>query len=144
MVKYDDASWPYGGDFPEDLPNEAGATHAGMFVAWAFLAGLTGELHLSDFAEELEALRRRQVTPGAYFLRYCDGKFTDEDLNEEGNAFAEAYFDFEKGQYISDYDETLTRDLPSTYHVADTWENFDQLRPALDRRFREWKTGRQT
>src|SRR6266404_3538306 len=36
-MKYDDASWHYGGDFPEDLPREAGATHTGMFVAWALL-----------------------------------------------------------------------------------------------------------
>ena len=33
--KYDDASWHYGGDFPKDLPIEAGATHTGMFLALA-------------------------------------------------------------------------------------------------------------
>ena len=30
MAKYDDASWHYGGDFPDDLPEENGATHIGM------------------------------------------------------------------------------------------------------------------
>lgn len=139
MVKYDDASWHYGGDFPDDLPDEAGATHTGMFVAWALLAGLAGELHVDDFAEDLEALKRREITPGAYFLRCCDGKFTDEDLNDEGNAFAAAYFEFETGQYLADYERTLAGELPTTYHVADTWENFDQLRPILDQRLREWR-----
>ena len=33
-MKYDDASWHYGGDFPADLPQAAGATHIGMFLAW--------------------------------------------------------------------------------------------------------------
>lgn len=139
MVKYDDASWHYGGDFPDDLPDEAGATHTGMFVAWALLSGLAGELHVDDFAEDLEVLKRREIAPGAYFLRCCDGKFTDEDLNDEGNAFAAAYFEFETGQYLADYERTLAGELPTTYHVADTWENFDQLRPILDQRLREWR-----
>src|SRR5688572_23363485 len=43
MEKYDDADWHYGGDFPEDVPEQAGATHMGMFVAWAWSAGLAGE-----------------------------------------------------------------------------------------------------
>jgi hypothetical protein len=34
MAKYDDASWHYGGDYPEDLPNENVATHIGMFLQW--------------------------------------------------------------------------------------------------------------
>ena len=142
MTKYDDASWHYGGDFPHDLPDEAGATHTGMFLAWALLAGLAGELHVDDFTEDLETLRRREITPGAFLLRCCDGKFTDEDLNEEGNAFTVAYFQFETGQYLADYERTLAAKLPTTYHVEDTWENFDRLRPILDQRFREWKSGR--
>ena len=31
-MKYDDASWHYNGDFPTDLPVEAGATHIGLAV----------------------------------------------------------------------------------------------------------------
>jgi hypothetical protein len=94
-MKYDDASWHAGEDFPKDVPEDAGATHTGMF--------------------------------------------TDEDLNDEGNAFAQAYFDFEKGAYLSDYDRVLTGGLPSQYHVADTWGNFDALRPVLDKRLEEWR-----
>ena len=42
--KYDDAYWHYRGEFPTELPASAGATHIGMFVAWALLAGLGREL----------------------------------------------------------------------------------------------------
>jgi hypothetical protein len=42
-VKYDDASWHYGGDFPKGLPQKAGATHIGMFLAWMILNGLSSE-----------------------------------------------------------------------------------------------------
>ncbi len=141
-MKYDDASWHYGGDFPDDLPDEAGATHAGMFLAWALLNNLGGSLHVDDFAEEVAKLRAREVTPGTYFLANCDGKLTDEDLDEDGNAFAAAYFDTPRGGYIDDYIEVLAADLPSVYHAPDTWESFDRLSPVVDSAFAKWRDSR--
>jgi hypothetical protein len=142
-MKYDDASWHYGGDFPADLPDEAGATHSGMFVTWALLTGLSGDIHITDFPDDIPKLQLRSITPGAFFLSASDGKFTEEDLSNEGNDFAESYFNFESGNYLADYEETLGQDLPegrdSLYHIADTWENFDKLKPVLDRRLAEWR-----
>jgi hypothetical protein len=138
-VKYDDASWHYGGDFPADLPIEAGATHTGMFVAWALLSGLAGEIFLNDFPNELEILRSRSLPPGKFFMERCDGKFIEDDVNDEGNSFAQAYFDFQNGQYLADYQATLAQDVSNLYYVTDDWENFDRLKPILDKRFAEWK-----
>lgn len=45
-MKYDDASWRYGGEFPAELDETAGATHIAMFAAWCVLNGLSAELHL--------------------------------------------------------------------------------------------------
>ena len=140
-MKYDDASWHYGGNFPCDLPAEAGATHTGMFVAWAVLSGLGGELHTHECPEDLEQLETRALTPGQFFYRICDGKFTDEDLNDEGNRFVAAYFDFENGSYLADYEATLGEEGRGLYYVADTWENFDKLKPVLDERLSKWRTG---
>ena len=138
-MKYDDASWHYGGEFPEDLPDEAGATHTGMFLAWAHLAGLSDETFVTDYPEVIDRLRSREITPGKFFLTMCDGKFTDDDLNEQGDAFTKVYFDFSNGQYLTDYEDAVAAsELPSLYHVADTWENFDRLKPVLDRRFADW------
>ena len=138
-MKYDDASWHSEGDFPPDLPHEAGATHAGMFLAWALQSGLAGEFHLNENPEEMSKLEARSITPGAFFLLSCDGKLTDEDLNDEGNAFARAYFDFNSGMYLKDYEAMAGGSLPSLYHVPDTWETYDKLRPVLDRRLAEWR-----
>jgi hypothetical protein len=138
-MKYDDASWHYGGDFPKDLPATAGATHTGMFLVWAILNGLAGEIHLVEFPEILNKLRTREISPGQFLLQACDEKFTDEDLSEEGNLFAQAYFDLQKGAYLSDYEKTLANGLPSTYHVADTWDNYDKLNPIISERFKAWK-----
>ncbi len=141
-MKYDDATWHSDGNFPKDLPAAAGGTHTGMFLAWALLSGLGGEIHVTDSPDEVAKLRSRSITPGAFFLSACDGKFTDEDLNQEGHAFTTAYFDFKKGNYLKDYDAALAGRLKSLYHVKDTWENFDLLKPRIDQRFAEWKAKR--
>jgi hypothetical protein len=138
-MKYDDASWHYGGKFPKDLPESAGATHTGMFVAWALLSGLAGDIHLVDSPDEIPMLQSRRITPGAFFSSSCDGKFTDEDLNAEGNGFAMSYFDLQKGQYMKDYAKTLGKRLPSLYHVPDSWDSYSKLAPVLDRRIAEWR-----
>ena len=141
-MKYDDASWHSGGDFPSELPAEAGATHSGIFLAWALLNELGGDFFSSEAPEAVKELQNRSSTPGAFFLSYCDGKLTDSDLSDFGNEFAAAYFDFQKGQYLQDYEAVLQANLPSLYHVPDTWVSFDALQPTLDRRFAEWKVTR--
>ncbi|MEO7100992.1 MAG: hypothetical protein ABI162_16670 [Luteolibacter sp.] len=137
--KYDDADWHYGGDFPSDLPNAAGATHIGMFVASCILQGLVGELHAEDFPEELEGLQSREITPGAWLIAACDEKFTDEELNDEGNAFAMDYYYSDGAQYLSDYERTLCRGLKTAYHAQDTWESFDKIDKVIRERFTEWR-----
>ena len=33
-MKYDDASWHYGGNFPKGLSRKNGATHIAFFLVW--------------------------------------------------------------------------------------------------------------
>jgi hypothetical protein len=138
-MKYDDASWHLEGEFPEDLPNEAAATHIGMFLTWALLSGLGGPHFVSEFPEELAQLQARAVTPGQFLLASCDGSLIGEDLSLEGNAFTRDYFYAKTKQYLADYTGTLGGTLPSLYHAADTWENFDRLKPVLGQRLAEWR-----
>lgn len=140
-VKYDDASWHYGGEFPEDLPEEAGATHIAMFVVWAMLRGMVGTEFKDEFLKgQLARLQAREVTPGQFFIGTFDGKFVSFELNDEGNAFAAAYY-APLVLYVADYEELLSAGLPSMYHVEDSWKNFDVFKPRLDQRFDEWKRG---
>ncbi len=139
-MKYDDTTWHSGGNFPPDLPPEAGATHTGMFLAWALLSGLAGNLHIQDFPQNIPLLQSREVSPGAFFLSACNGKFVSEDLNKEGNAFAAIYFDLQRGAYIHDYEKILAKGLPNAYYVRDTWESFDKLKPYLDKRLNQFRT----
>lgn len=139
-MKYDDASWHYGGDFPPELPPQAGATHIAMFVAWAALNGLAGDYHTRDAAEDLALLRQRKITPTEWFIRVCDEKFIDEDLNTEGNTFAQAYYGdatglhTASGSYLADY-EAIFATATTLYHVNDSWESFDAIAPVVSKRF---------
>jgi len=140
-VKYDDASWHYEGNFPEDLPSNAAGTHIGMFLAWCLLHGLAGSLHTEESPNDLEALQERKITPGRYLIKVCDEKLTSEDFNEEGNGFAQFYYASgdDYGAYLDDYSATLEAENGSIYQVEDTWQNFDRLAPVIEGRYKEWK-----
>ena len=79
-MKYDDASWHSGGDFPADLPSEAGATHTGMFLAWALLSGLGGSLHTEDFPEDVERLKATYSFSAKSLVRII-GQYVSTDRN---------------------------------------------------------------
>ncbi|MDR7230308.1 hypothetical protein J2X45_001389 [Caulobacter sp. BE264] len=143
-MKYDDASWHYGGDFPSGLPDEAGATHIAMFVAWCVLNGMGGELHEVDSTEATNALKARALTPGHWFIQTCDEKFTDEDLSDEGNAFAADYYRADRNlasgaaSYLSDYGKAFPR-VANLYEVPDTWNSYDHIAPIIARRAMRWR-----
>ena len=139
-MTYDRADWHYGGDYPDDLPPERGGTHIGMFLAWAVTRDLIGTLHLQESSAELERLRAREITGSEFLFAACDERFWEDDLNDEGNAFAEEYY--RSYRYLDDYSASLGSGLESLYHVEDSWENFDRLKPVLDRRLAHWRRRR--
>jgi hypothetical protein len=105
-MKYDDASWHSGGKFPKDSPPKYGGTHIALLLRWCLLKGWAGELHLRESTEDLQQLLSGEMTGTEFLFRNCDGKFTDEDLNDEGNAFIATYYGND-GPYLSDYAEAF-------------------------------------
>lgn len=135
-IVHDKAKWHYGGEWPKGLPLEQAYVHTGMFVGWLIDAGLVD----AEFADgpEIAEFKARKLT-GAGVYKAWDGALVDDQLTDEGNAFAEAYFDFQDGKYLSDYEELLAPDLPSLYAVPDTWENYELLKRRIDERFAAWR-----
>jgi hypothetical protein len=130
-VKYDDASWHSGGEFPEGSAPEYGGTHIGLLLKWCLLRGWAGELHLQESAEDLRKLLGGEMTGTEFLFRNCDGKFTDEDLNEEGNAFVANYYGNE-GPYLSDYAETFG-DL--MYVASESRHDFGKFSQMVEHRY---------
>src|ERR1700733_12575538 len=83
-TKYDDASWHYGGDFPEHLLPDAGATHIGMYLAWGVVSGLESDFLREELAaDHVVLLMERKITPGQFLMAGCDEKFVDDELGAE-------------------------------------------------------------
>ncbi|EOV9410046.1 hypothetical protein P3626_23660 [Vibrio parahaemolyticus] len=106
-MKYDDASWHYGGDFPENSPIEFGATHIALIMKWCFQKGWAGVVHTEDESsnKDLQKVISGECLATEYFMYWCDGKLTDEDFTEEGNSFLHSYYGEKMGLYTSDYVE---------------------------------------
>lgn len=145
-MKYDDASWHYGGDFPPDLPSKAGATHIAMLFTWTFFAGLLAATLIKDAEDHLKKLAVRSLSPTDIFLDGFGEKLHSAFFTEEGNDFLKCYYDMENftspDTYLRDYVLLCPKAAESLYHVPDTWETFDALAPTINARFLAWKAQR--
>lgn len=136
-VVYDRAGWHSEGDWPNGLPRSQACVHAGLFLGWVIDRGLVSAAFAGDFPQLLEAFRsRRKTGPQVYAL--AGGILASDMLSDVGNAFARAYYDLESGHFLAEYEALLASSLPSAYHVADTWPNYEKLRAHLDARFDAW------
>jgi len=141
-MPYDRADYDYSTE-EEPLPKGHAGTHIGMFLAWAALHGLLNEFHEQHSAELLGRLRARRITGRQFFEAAGKEQFAEKDLNVEGNSFAEHYYRDTAGQrgaYFADYKKVLAAGLPSFWHVADTWENYEKIAPVITKRYEQWKT----
>jgi len=141
----DRMEWHYGSnDYPEGLPAENAGTHIGMYLAFVFSQGMAGEHIIKELSDLLEKLKRREITGFEFFDTYRgDEKFFAQDLDDDGEEFTIDYYhtsEFTKqfGEYFDDYCNVFS-EYPSPYHVEDTWENFDRLKPILDKRLQQWR-----
>jgi hypothetical protein len=148
MAKYDDASWHYGGNYPKDLPPANAATHIGMFLTWCIDRDLLSEEQNDDFEEDIQKVKNRTLTGAEFLMSVCDEKFTTGDLAQLGNDFAKAYYARKEktaaakyASYFEDYEQVFgkTDGAFELYRVANTWENYNLLKPLIDQRFEEWK-----
>ncbi len=140
-MSYDRADYDYSTE-EAPLPKGHAATHIGMFLAWAALHHQLNDFHEQHSAQLVASLRNRQITGRQFFEAVCKEQFAEKDLSVEANAFAEWYYrdpSGERGPYFADYKKTLAAGLPSFWHVADTWENYNQLEPVISRRYEAWK-----
>ncbi|WP_133512913.1 hypothetical protein [Candidatus Thiosymbion oneisti] len=139
-MKYDDSTWHFGGEFPEELDERHAGIHIGMFLGWIIRRGLYSEL-LSDLAQDdILAVQNRLLTGTQFLQRVCDGKLTNEDLNEEANLFAQDYY--ASDDYIDDYSQAFIDIGPTLYHVTDDNANALKVEDFLDKAFQTWKISR--
>jgi hypothetical protein len=149
MAKYDDASWHYEGEYPNDIPRANAATHIGMFLTWCIHNELISDEQIEDSYEDIQKVKNRSMTGAEFLMNNCDEKFTDDDLNTIGNKFAKAYYEDSKptkfakqySSFLKDYATILNNSLMNVdlYRVENSWANYNLIKPLIDQRFIEWK-----
>lgn len=145
----DDATWHSDGEgFPPEAGPEAGATHIGVFLAWAVLAGHVSADLEDDAADDLAALRARELTGGRFVHESRDGTLVTDDLDADAAAFALAYYVGDEddedggGLFLEDYVDAVSPgdgEPEDVYLVPDTWETYDLVGPVIDARFSQWE-----
>lgn len=140
-IVFDKAKWHITSDFPKDVDPHQSYVHTGLFVCWLVDSGLIED----DFRNEnhigIHLLLSRQITPSQFYADYLDGVFDADGLTQEAIKFTTDYFDFEKGKYVADYLATLDPDdsLPSIFHIADSWSNYDKLKATIHTNYVLWQ-----
>lgn len=152
MTKYDDASWHYEGEFPQNLLKQRAATHIGMFLAWCIINQLIATNLEDQAAQEINLVKKGIWTGAEFLMKILDEKLTEEDLNTVGNQFAKDYYEEEGtfaqqyGTYMDDYVDVFEQlsenngiEYDTIYHIEDSWDHFYELEPVMNERWQQWK-----
>ena len=137
-IVYDKAKYHADSVQELDLPEEQAAVHTAFFLGWLMDNDLCSSEFVEDRYSNVAAYKRREITALRVYAiwDYC---LVDDMLSDEGNAFAQDYFDFSVGKYIDDYAELLIRKLPSEFHVPYTWENQKKINHQISKRYSDWR-----
>jgi hypothetical protein len=135
MTVYDKTEWHEEGAAGLEKPGN----HIALFMAWAVTRSLESDLHRENAKDELAALRGRKINAAEFFGKICAGRLWDEDLGEEGNAFAKHYYE---KFYIGDYCHLAEKSFRAHENDGDfagSWEWCEQVQKMLDEQFVYWK-----
>lgn len=124
------------GGFPDNLPIEQAHVHIGMYMGWIIDAELYSEYFEEESDTQIYRFKRREISP-ALLSGTWNGYLASELFTEEGNMFT--YYYYGGGLFKKDYFKLLAQELPSIYHVKDSWENYDLISKKITERYQNWK-----
>ncbi|MEM8964776.1 MAG: hypothetical protein AAGE93_00045 [Bacteroidota bacterium] len=133
---YDNAKNHFLGNFPNDLPIEQAYVHIGMYLGWIIDNELYSEYFEDEADTQIFRFKNRDISC-TILSEIWDGYLGHELFSEDGNLFTFYYYG--GGLYRKDYEELLSNNLPSLYHVKDTWENYNNISQNITLRYRDWK-----
>jgi len=137
-IIYDKAKYHFESIKINGLPEIHAYIHTGLFLGWLIENSLLDHEFLEGVSNDIQRFIKREIS-GPELFSMWDGVLDDEMLNDDGNKFTHIYFDFKNGQYIYDYIKYLAEDLPSEFHVQDTWENYEKAKIFIDEGYERWK-----
>ena len=133
---YDNAKNHFLGNFPESLPSEQAYVHIGMYLGWIIENELYSEFFEDEADVQIFRFQRRDFSC-TILSEVWDGYLGHELFSKTGNMFT--YYYYGGGIYRKDYEKVLAGDLPSIYHVQDSWSNFERISERITKRFEDWQ-----
>jgi hypothetical protein len=130
-MKYDDAAYHIA-----SADSEAhAAAHIGLYFRWCLVSGLVSEEHTAEpeLADQLQNVRRGQLTGTEYLWENTSGKLADVDLSDEGNRFTKWFYD----KYYLDELRSITR--APDYALTESDVDFQALRRQIDQSLTKWR-----
>jgi len=116
---------------------EYSCNHCAMFLTWAIMKGFCGEVHLNDEPEAVEAVKKKEMTGTAFFIKYCDCKLWREDFSDKILPFVDAYY---YSKYLNDYNRIVKKKLKKNpLGLSFSWDDYVVIEKALDKAYRKWK-----
>lgn len=134
---HDSAKRHFRGNFPEALPIEAAHVHIGMFLGWMIEHNLVSPYFEEEARTQIIRFLRREISC-TLLSELWDGTLGSDLFTETGNMFV--YYYYGGGIFRKDYQTLLMEPgMPSIYHVADNWSNFEKLSRRMNERYFEWR-----
>lgn len=138
---YDKAKWHDEEVQDLNLDEFQAFIHGGMYLGWIIDNGMLSPDFEKECEEEIGRFLKREIT-GPELNSLLDGWLYSDMFNEEANMFSRYYYDGDKLRYYYDYGRAVALELPSLYHVSDTWENYEKVKAIIEKRFRKWNRAR--
>lgn len=136
---FDKAKWHFGADdFPPQLDAYQGYIHTGYYIGWLAKKGFLNMEEMPDLQHSIDLLEKNSISPVAIYREMMDGVFSSEDIIPQILSFTREYFDFDRGDYLRDYEVALGAGLPSLYYVKDTTENFEKIFLVIEESYNGW------
>ena len=135
---FDKAKYHFDSIDEAELDEEQAYVHTGLFFAWIIKNDLYSEFLLEESKDEIEKTKSEKISPSELYMNW-DGVLIGELLNKIGFNFAMEYFEFDNGEYVNDYEQTLrSEDDPDIFRVKNNWENYRKIARIIDKRFEKW------
>ena len=136
-IVYDKAKYHLESVHELGLPDSHASNHTAFFFSWLIKHNMLNAEFEGHGSKILEKYRADKTSIHKVY-EFFDCCLVSDMLTDEGNAFTQAYFDFEHGQYLHDLYGRLKKDLPSEFMIEYTLENERLIHSLIDRRYQAW------
>ncbi len=137
MHVYDKAKYHLESVEKAGLPEEHASNHIVPMLRWLIENELMSEFFVTEGSEPLSHYREGRISIHELF-DWWDTCLVSDLLSDRGNAFAMHYFDYDQGEYLSDYQRILQGSLPSEFHVVYSNANYSKLQTVIDEHYKNW------